>query len=257
MYNSKIEWTEVTWNPLRGCTRVSEGCRFCYAERVAERWSGPKQPYEGLVISSKNGGQPRWSGEIMLVEHMLNEPYKWKGGKLIFVNSMSDLFHEKVPLDYIERIFEVMENTPRHRYQILTKRAERMAELAPNINWPTNVWMGVSIEDSRVINRADALREVPAPIRFLSLEPLIGPIPNLDLTGLDWTIIGGESGNEARIMEPEWAVDLLNQCKSANVPCFIKQMGTQWAKRQGSKSWKGDDFNEFPEALQVREYPRH
>ena len=257
MKNSKIEWTEATWNPLRGCTRVSEGCRFCYAERVAERWSGPKQPYEGLVIPSKTGGHPRWSGEIRLVEHMLNEPYKWKQGKLIFVNSMSDLFHEKVPLDYILRVFEVMQNTPQHRYQILTKRAERLAELASQIDWPPNVWMGVSIEDSRVIDRADALREVPAAIRFLSLEPLIGPIPDLNLAGLDWAIIGGESGNQARIMEPEWAIDLLNQCRSANVPCFIKQMGTQWARRHGSKGWKGDNFSEFPEVLQVREYPQN
>ena len=256
MKDSKIEWTEATWNPLRGCTRVSEGCRFCYAERVAERWAGPNQPYEGLVIPSKKGGHPRWSGEIMLVEHMLNEPRKWKEGKLIFVNSMSDLFHEKVPLDYIERIFEVMQDTPRHRYQILTKRAARMAELAPKLYWPSNIWMGVSIEDLRVIDRADALREVPATIRFLSLEPLIGPIPDLNLEGIDWVIIGGESGKQARIMEPEWAVDLLNQCRHANVPCFVKQMGTVWAKRRGSKNWKGDNFDEFPAALQVREYPQ-
>ena len=255
MKSSKIEWTEATWNPIRGCSRVSSGCKFCYAERVAERWSGPKQPYEGLVIPSKSGGHPRWSGEVMLVDHMLNEPYKWKKGKLIFVNSMSDLFHEKVPLDYILRIFEVMRNTPQHRYQILTKRAGRLMELAPKLDWSDNIWMGVSIEDSRVIDRADALCQVPSAIRFLSLEPLIGPIPNLNLMGLDWVIIGGESGNQARIMETEWAVDLLNQCKRANIPCFVKQMGTQWAKRQGSKSRKGDDFSEFPSSLQVREYP--
>ena len=194
---------------------------------------------------------------LCLVEHMLNEPYKWKTGKLIFVNSMSDLFHEKVPLDYIEQIFEVMQNTPHHRYQILTKRSERMVELAPKLFWPSNVWMGVSIEDSRVIDRADALGRVPAVIRFLSLEPLIGPIPNLNLNGIHWAIIGGESGNQARIMEPEWAIDLLNQCRSANVPCFIKQMGTQWAKRHSSTNWKGDDYNEFPDALQVREYPQY
>ena len=253
--NSKIEWTEATWNPLRGCTRVSEGCRFCYAERVAARFSGIGQPYEGLVEKSKSGGHPRWSGEIMLVDHMLNEPRKWKQGKLIFVNSMSDLFHEKVPLDYILRIFEVMRNTPQHSYQILTKRSERLADLSPKIDWSPNIWMGVSIEDSRVIDRADALCTVPSAIRFLSLEPLIGPIPNLNLVGLDWIIIGGESGNQARIMETEWAIDLLNQCRSANLPCFVKQMGTQWARRRGSKSRKGDDFSEFPPSLQVREYP--
>ena len=255
MYNSKIEWTEATWNPLRGCARVSEGCRFCYAERVADRFSGEGQAYEGLTTRGKDG-QPRWNNEIMLVPHMLKKPLSWKQPRRIFVNSMSDLFHEKVPFDYIQQVFDVMRQASWHEFQILTKRAERLAELAPQIDWSPNVWMGVSIEDSRVIDRADALREVPATIRFLSLEPLIGSIPNLNLKGLDWAIIGGESGNEARIMEPEWAIDLLNQCRSANVPCFIKQMGTQWAKRQGSKSWKGDDFSEFPEALQVREYPR-
>lgn len=255
MYNSKIEWTEATWNPLRGCARVSEGCRFCYAERVADRFSGEGQPYEGLTTRGKDG-QPRWNNEIMLVPHMLKKPLSWKQPRRIFVNSMSDLFHEKVPFDYIQQVFDVMRQASWHEFQILTKRAERLADLSPKIDWPQNVWMGVSIEDSRVIDRADALREVPATIRFLSLEPLIGPIPNLDLAELDWAIIGGESGNQARIMEPEWAIDLLNQCRSANVPCFVKQMGTQWAKRQGSKSRKGDDFSEFPEALQVREYPR-
>ena len=255
MYNSKIEWTEATWNPLRGCARVSEGCRFCYAERVADRFSGEGQPYEGLTTRGKDG-QPRWNNEIMLVPHMLKKPLSWKRSRRIFVNSMSDLFHEKVPFDYIQQVFDVMRQASWHEFQILTKRAERLADLSPKIDWPQNVWMGVSIEDSRVIDRADALREVPATIRFLSLEPLIGPIPNLNIEGLDWAIIGGESGNEARIMEPEWAIDLLNQCRSANVPCFVKQMGTQWAKRQGSKSRKGDDFSEFPEALQVREYPR-
>ena len=255
MYNSKIEWTEATWNPLRGCARVSEGCRFCYAERVADRFSGEGQPYEGLTTRGKDG-QPRWNNEIMLVPHMLKKPLSWKRPRRIFVNSMSDLFHEKVPFDYIQQVFDVMRQASWHEFQILTKRAERLADLSPKIDWSPNVWMGVSIEDSRVIDRADALREVPATIRFLSLEPLIGPIPNLDLAELDWAIIGGESGNQARIMEPEWAIDLLNQCRSANVPCFVKQMGTQWAKRHGSKSRKGDDFSEFPEALQVREYPR-
>ena len=200
MYNSKIEWTEATWNPLRGCARVSEGCRFCYAERVADRFSGTGQPYEGLTTRGKDG-QPRWNNEIMLVPHMLKKPLSWKQPRRIFVNSMSDLFHEKVPFDYIQQVFDVMRQASWHEFQILTKRAERLAELAPQIDWSPNVWMGVSIEDSRVIDRADALREVPATIRFLSLEPLIGSIPNLNLKGLDWAIIGGESGNEARIME--------------------------------------------------------
>ena len=262
MKQSKIEWTEATWNPLRGCSRVSEGCRFCYAERVAERWSGPKQPYEGLVIPSKTGGHPRWSGEIMLVEHMLNEPRKWRQGKLIFVNSMSDLFHEKVPFDYIERIFNVMRETPQHTYQILTKRAGRLLKRNAFIDWPDNVWMGVSVEDDKVVDRIAQLQRTDAKVKFLSLEPLIGPIDRITgdfdyglLKGIDWAIIGGESGTQARIMEPEWVLDLVDQCRAAGVPVFVKQMGTAWAKREGSKNWKGDDFSEFPEALQVREYP--
>ena len=256
MKESKIEWTEATWNPLRGCTRVSEGCRFCYAERVAERWSKPGQPYDGLVTPSKKvGGHPRWTGEIMLVDHMLNEPRKWKEGKLIFVNSMSDLFHEKVPFEYIERIFEVMNNTPHHTYQILTKRDGRLREIASDLDWGSNMWIGVSIEDERVIDRADALREVPAKIRFLSLEPLIGPIPDLNLDKLHWVIVGGESGARARMMNTSWATDIVNQCKLRGVPVFVKQMGTAWAKSQGHKDFKGDDYSLFPEYLKVREYP--
>ena len=263
MQQSKIEWTEKTWNPVRGCSRISEGCRFCYAERVAERWSGPNQPYEGLVRPGKNGAHPRWTGEVRLVEHILNEPKKWKKGQLVFVNSMSDLFHEKVPLDYIQRIFNVMDETPRHTYQILTKRAKRMAELAiplyeslPNSKWPTNVWMGVSIEEQRVVERADFLCKVPTPVRFLSIEPLIGPIPDLNLIGIDWVIIGGESGPHARPMEPEWAIDIVQQCQRARIPCFMKQMGSAWAKRHSPQAWKGEDFQTFPHALRVREYPQ-
>ena len=199
----------------------------------------------------------------MLVEHMLNEPRKWREGKLIFVNSMSDLFHEKVPFDYIERIFNVMGSTPQHTYQILTKRAGRLLKLSGLIDWTDNVWMGVSVEDDRVLDRIARLQQTGAKVKFLSLEPLIGPISlqknintGLDpLAGIDWVIVGGESGTQARIMEASWAEDLVEQCQSANIPCFVKQMGTAWAKREGSKSWKGDNFSEFPAALQVREYP--
>ena len=254
MKNSKIEWTDDTWNPIRGCSRVSEGCRFCYAEGVAGRFSGPGMPYEGLTTRGKDG-QPRWNNEIMLVPHMLKKPLSWKQPRRIFVNSMSDLFHEKVPFDYIQQVFDVMRQASWHEFQILTKRAKRLAELAAQLEWTDNIWMGVSIEDARVVDRADALREVPAAIRFLSLEPLIGPIPDLNLDELNWAIIGGESGNHARIMEPEWAIDLLNQCSSANVPCFVKQMGTQWAKGKRLKDTKGGDINDFPPSLQVREYP--
>ena len=264
MKNSKIEWTEATWNPLRGCTRVSEGCRFCYAERVAERWSGPKQPYEGLVESSKSGGHPRWTGEIMLVEHKLDEPRKWKEGKLIFVNSMSDLFHEKVPFEHIERVFDVMRETPQHTYQILTKRDHRLLKRSAAIDWPDNVWMGVSVEDDKVVDRIARLQRTGAAVKFLSLEPLIGPIDRITkrggfdhdfLEGIDWVIVGGESGDKARIMEPLWAVDLVDACRSAGVPVFVKQMGTAWSRREGDKGFKGDNFDGFPEKLQVREYP--
>ena len=267
MKESRIEWTEATWNPLRGCSRVSVGCRFCYAERVAERWSKKGQPYEGLVVPSKKvGGHPRWTGEIMLVEHMLDEPRKWKQGKLIFVNSMSDLFHEKVPVSYIERIFEVMRETPQHTYQVLTKRDRRLLKLSALIDWPDNVWMGVSVEDDRVLDRIARLQQTGAKLKFLSLEPLIGPIDlrenintGLDpLAGMDWVIVGGESGQQARMMDASWAVDIVNQCKAAEVPVFVKQMGTEWWRRHYGvgKSFKGDDFHAFPPKLRVREYPQ-
>ena len=269
MKESKIEWTEATWNPLRGCTRVSEGCRFCYAERVADRFSGPGQPYEGLTTHGKDG-QPRWSGEIRLVEHMLNEPRKWKQGKLIFVNSMSDLFHEKVPFEYIERIFDVMRDTPQHTYQILTKRGHRLLKRSGAIEWPDNVWMGVSVEDDRVTDRIAKLQRTRAKVKFLSLEPLLGPLDRVTdrgkftkdgmfnhdyLKDIDWAIIGGESGDKARLMDTAWAEGLVDVCRSAHVPVFMKQMGTAWSRRYGDGSFKGDNIDNFPEMLRVREYP--
>ena len=254
MKNSKIEWTEATWNPVRGCSRVSEGCRHCYAERVADRFSGAGMPYEGLTTRGKDG-QPRWNNEIMLAPHMLKKPLSWKQPRRIFVNSMSDLFHEKVPFDYIQQVFEVMQQASWHEFQILTKRAKRLAELAPRLEWATNIWMGVSVEDYTVIDRIDHLRTVDAAIRFLSIEPLIGRMPLLNLEGIDWAIIGGESGPKARLMDVRWALGLRVQCMQASVPCFMKQMGTQWAKHTRSRDSKGGIFSEFPEALQVREYP--
>ena len=270
MKNSRIEWTEATWNPLRGCTRVSEGCRFCYAERVALRWSGEGQPYEGLVKPAKDGGHPRWTGEIMLVEKQLNAPRKWKEGKLIFVNSMSDLFHEKVPREYIDRVFEVMRETPQHTYQILTKRAFRLHKMSALIEWPQNVWIGVSVEDDKVTDRIAKLQRTGGKVKFLSLEPLIGPIDSVTdrgrfrkdvsynhdyLRDIDWVIVGGESGDKARIMETEWAEQLVDACRDAEVPVFVKQMGTAWSKQYGDGSFKGDDIESFPESLRIREYP--
>ena len=255
MYNSKIEWTEATWNPLRGCARVSEGCRFCYAERVAYRFSGEGQPYEGLTTRGKDG-QPRWNNEIMLVPHMLKKPLSWKRPRRIFVNSMSDLFHEKVPFDYIQQVFDVMRQASWHEFQILTKRADRLAELAPTLEWSSNIWIGVSVEDAFATDRINKLRAVGAFIRFVSFEPLLGPITDLNLEDIHWAIVGGESGTQARNMDPYWAVDILAQCRQAGIPFFMKQMGTSVGKAAGFKVGKGDDFSEFPEALQVREYPR-
>ena len=265
MSDTKIQWSEKVWNPLRGCTRVSEGCRFCYAERVASRFSGEGLPYEGLTKRGK------WNGEVMLAEHLLDEPRKWKKGKLIFVNSMSDLFHEKVPFEYIERVFDVMRETPQHTYQILTKRAYRLFKRSAAIDWPDNVWMGVSVEDDKVVDRIAKLQRTQARVKFLSLEPLIGPLDRVTnrgrfteegmfnhdfLKGIDWAIIGGESGDKARIMETSWAEDLVDVCRDAGVPVFVKQMGTAWSRRHGDKGFKGDNFNGFPEKLQVREYPK-
>lgn len=255
MKQSKIEWTESTWNPLRGCTRVSPGCRNCYAERVADRFSGPGQPYEGLTTRGKDG-QPRWNGEVMLAEHKLNDPLKWKKPRRIFVNSMSDLFHEKVSVYYIQKVFRVMRQANWHQFQILTKRAKRLMELSPYIDWPRNVWMGVSIENASVLERVEQLCRTRAAIRFLSIEPLIDEIVDIRIDDIDWVIVGGESGPQARWMHPSWAIHLRYQCVVAGVPFFMKQMGSHWAKSRGSKSWKGDDFSEFPDALQVREYPK-
>ena len=192
----------------------------------------------------------------MLVPHMLNKPLLWKKPRqVIFVNSMSDLFHEKVPFEYIEQVFDVMRETPQHTYQILTKRSARLLELSPFLNWTDNIWQGVSVEDERVVDRIGHLRDTDAKIKFLSLEPLIGPLHELIFTRIDWVIIGGESGDKARIMQPEWALDLVDQCKEFGVPVFVKQMGTAWSRREGDKSFKGDNFTGFPEKLQVREYP--
>lgn len=253
---SNIEWTDVTVNFIRGCTRVSAGCLNCYAERVGLRFNGKGQPYEGLVQPSKSpGGHPRWTGEIMLVEKALAEPAKWKEPRMIFVNSMSDTFHEKVPVSYIERMIETMRETPQHTYQVLTKRSKRLLKLSSLIDWPDNVWVGVSVEDNRVIDRIEHLRDTSAKVKFLSLEPLIGPIPNLNLNSIHWVIVGGESGTQARIMEPSWAEAIVEACDLVGVPCFVKQMGTVWAKRQGLKDFKGEDFATFPEKLKVRAYP--
>lgn len=231
---SGIEWTESTWNPVTGCTKVSPGCKHCYAERMAMRLRAMGQE------NYANGF------ELTLQPHMLERPLQWKKPQTIFVNSMSDLFHDDVPLDYVHRVFDVMERAHWHRFQVLTKRAERLAELAPRLPWPRNVWMGVSVETEAYRWRIDALRSTDAGIRFLSLEPLLGPLPDLDLTDIHWVIVGGESGPGARPMKQEWVTDLRDQCRRASVPFFFKQWGGENKNRSG-RVLHGRTWDEMPE----------
>ena len=236
---SKIEWTQSTWNPIRGCTRVSEGCRFCYAERIAARFSKEGFAYEGLAKMTKAG--PRWSNEVKLIRELLDAPLKWKKPQLIFVNSMSDLFHEDVPLDFILDVFDTMSKAEQHYFQVLTKRSERLVKLSSEIQWPENVWMGVSVENQDYTFRIENLRQTGARVKFLSLEPLIGALTNLDLAHIDWVIVGGESGPQARPMEEKWVIDIRDQCQQANVPFFFKQWGGRNKKQTGrileNKTW--------------------
>lgn len=229
--NSKIEWTDSTWNPTRGCSRVSPGCEHCYAERMAHRLSGPGRPYEGLTRLTPGG--PRWTGELRIVEDLVEAPLRWRRPRRVFVNSMSDLFHEHMPVDEIARIFRVMERASWHTFQILTKRSQRLRALAPMLPWPANVWIGVSIEAPKELRRADDLRTVPSAIRFLSLEPLLEPLPSIKLTGIDWVIVGGESGPAARPMHPDWVRDLRDRCVDEAVAFFFKQWGGPNKKASG------------------------
>ena len=241
--SSKIEWTESTWNPVRGCTRVSEGCRFCYAERIAARFSGKGMAYEGLAKNTESG--PRWTQQVRPVPALLNEPLKWKKPRRIFVNSMSDLFHEKVKLSYIQEVFSVMKEAHWHQFQVLTKRAELLLEYSPKLPWPPNIWMGVSVEDDRVTDRIEALCQTDAHIKFLSLEPLLGALPNLELDGIDWVIVGGESGPGAREMEKAWVTDIRDQCTNADVAFFFKQWGGRHKSKTG-RELEGRTYDEMP-----------
>lgn len=240
---SKIEWTQSTWNPIRGCTRVSEGCRFCYAERIAARFSKEGLAYEGLAKMTKAG--PRWSNEVKLIRELLDAPLKWKKPQLIFVNSMSDLFHEDVPLEYILKVFDTMSKAEQHYFQVLTKRSERLVKLSSEIQWPENVWMGVSVENQDYTFRIDDLRQTGAHVKFLSLEPLIGALKNLDLAHIDWVIVGGESGPYARPMQEEWVIDIRDQCQQVGVPFFFKQWGGQ-NKKQAGRILEDREWNCLP-----------
>jgi protein gp37 len=242
--NSSIEWTEATWNPVVGCAIISPGCTNCYAMRMARRLEAMGQPkYAGTTRIS--GGRPKWNGVVRINEESLGLPTMWKIGRMIFVNSMSDLFHENVPLAFIKRVFATMRQTPQHAYQILTKRAERLEELSPNLAWPANVWMGVSVENADYAFRIDHLRRTRAAIKFLSLEPLLGPLDNLDLTGIDWVIAGGESGPRARPVDARWIRSIRDQCFDANVRFHFKQWGGVNKKKTG-RTLDGRTWDEFP-----------
>lgn len=233
MARSSIEWTESTWNPVTGCTKVSPGCKHCYAERMAKRLRGMGQ------ANYLNGFR------LTLQPHMLELPLTWRAPQTIFVNSMSDLFHNDVSLQYIQRVFDVMQRAHWHRFQILTKRSGRLVELDPLITWPANVWMGVSVENDVYRHRIDDLRRTRARIKFLSLEPLLGPLEELDLSQIDWVIVGGESGPKSRPMDPEWARDLRDQCHTARVPFFFKQWGG-WNKKLSGRMLDGRTWDQMP-----------
>lgn len=216
--HSAIEWTEATWNPTSGCTKVSPGCERCYAERITHRF--PKSFPTGFKLT--------------LRPESLDVPLRWRRPRTIFVNSMSDLFHVDVPEDYLQLVFDVMRRTPHHTYQVLTKRAERLARVAPRLEWPANVWMGVSVESPEYCWRIDYLREVPAAVRFVSAEPLLAALPLLDLSGIHWLIAGGESQSGCRPAELDWFRDLRDQCRRSGASFFLKQLGSHPSKRGGS-----------------------
>jgi protein gp37 len=238
---SSIEWTDATWNPVTGCTKISPGCKHCYAERIANR----------LQLM----GQHRYRNgfRLTLQPDLLNQPLRWKEPKLVFVNSMSDLFHEEIPLGYIQRVFQVMTKADWHVFQILTKRAQRLVELASELDWPANVWMGVSVENQDHVSRIDYLRRVPAAVRFLSVEPLLGPIADLPLEDIHWVIVGGESGPGARPIKAEWVRDIRDRCRSFRVPFFFKQWGgvhkARYGRQLDGRSW--DDMPALPPARQA------
>ena len=235
---SNIEWTEMTWNPVTGCTKVSQGCKHCYAERMAKR------------LTAMGAERYRNGFSVTLHPDLVDIPRGWRLPRVVFVNSMSDLFHDDIPLAYIQRVFATMRDCPRHTFQVLTKRSERLAELAPHLPWPENVWMGVSVEDARVLHRVADLQSVQAKVRFLSLEPLIGPLESLPLDGIHWVIVGGESGPQARPMRKEWVKDILRQCRAPKVPFFFKQWGGIRKDLTGRELY-GRTYSEMPVVAQT------
>jgi len=240
--NSHIEWTDATWNPVTGCSKISPGCKNCYAERMAKRLKAMGQP------NYVNGFR------VTVHPHMLDLPLIWRKPRRVFVNSMSDLFHEDVPLEFIRRVFAVMAKAHWHQYQLLTKRSARALELDRHLDWRPNIWFGVSIENAAYVHRIEDLRRTRAQVRFLSLEPLLGPPPALDLNGIDWVIVGGESGPRARPMKPEWVRQVRDQCLQAGVPFFFKQWGGPFKSRTG-RVLDGRTWDELPGGLRVHHNP--
>jgi len=232
---STIEWTDTTWNPVTGCTKISSGCKHCYAERMANRLQAM--------------GQERYKKGFCVTLHddLVEQPLKWRKPRVIFVNSMSDLFHEKIPLEFIKRIFATMEQCPQHIFQVLTKRSQRLRTLSAILPWPKNVWMGVSVEDTSTLDRIHDLHQVSAAVRFLSCEPLLGPLDNLPLDDIHWVIVGGESGPGARPMSPKWVEAILQQCQEYNIPFFFKQWGGV-RKKQSGRMLRGKIYNELPKS---------
>lgn len=239
---SGIEWTEATWNPVTGCDRVSAGCDRCYAMGMAKRLKAMGAP------KYQQDGDPRTSGPgfaVTVHPAVLDEPRHWRSPRLVFVNSMSDLFHARVPLPFVREVFGVIAETRRHTYQVLTKRSIRLRRVADQLDWPPNLWMGVSVEHAKVLRRVDDLRSVPAAVRFLSCEPLIGSLAGIDLDGIDWVIAGGESGPNYRPMHVSWAREIRDQCQKEAVPFFFKQWGGRNPKSLG-RELDGQEWDEMP-----------
>jgi protein gp37 len=233
MAQSSIEWTEMTWNPTTGCSKISAGCKFCYAEIMSRR------------LQAMGVEKYKDNFEVRIHPEALSIPYSWKKSKIVFVNSMSDLFHPEVPLEFIQKVFTVMNENPQHIFQVLTKRADRLEELSDELNWTENIWMGVSVESSNFINRIDYLRNCGAIVKFLSLEPLIGPLRALNLNQIDWVIVGGESGHKPRPISEKWVIDIQKQCEESRVPFFFKQWGGKRKKTTG-RLLNGQTYSQMP-----------
>lgn len=232
--NSKIEWTEMTWNPVTGCSKISLGCAHCYAERISYRFAG------------RNGFPERPNHfNVTLHPERLKQPLTWKKPRIVFVNSMGDLFHQSVPIEFIQEVFAVMRSATSHTFQILTKRSDRLIELDNKLDWPSNVWMGVTVENKDYTFRIEHLRRVNSVVKFLSLEPLLGPMPNLNFSNIDWVIVGGESGPESRLLQQDWARDIKEQCRANSVPFFFKQWGGVNKKKNG-RQLDGHTWDETP-----------